>query len=214
MLFPAEQAEWTEHAGAGGAGHRSASLVVCLAIGLGLLSAYVSPAAARGGTAEPQPVAVLDFSTPMAESNRWAWASGALADLLQIELDHLGLVTVDRDSIHGVLVEQRLAADPLTAPDQLKLAALLNARHLITGKILPLDNGRVRVEASAFSVEAIETVVTAASEGAFPRDLPQTVRSLAQTLAGKLKAPGAAPADLPRSPAPPNPNRSSCFTAG
>src|ERR1035437_9024544 len=146
--------------------------------------------------AQPR-VAVLDFQVPTEGGHRGAWAGGGLADLLQIEFEHLGWVTLDRDFIHAVLGEQRLAVDAFTAPGQLKLAALLNARHLVTGRILPLNDGRVRVEAAAFSVEAIETVVTAASEGAFPKELPGTVRSLARTLASKLTAPGAAATDLP-----------------
>jgi tetratricopeptide (TPR) repeat protein len=157
--------------------------------------------AAVAGVAGPQPVAVLDFQVPAESGHQWDWASGGLADLLQIEFEHLGLVTLDRDFIHAVLAEQRLAADGRTAPDQLKLAALLNARHLVTGRILPLADGRVRVEASAFSVEAIETMVTAAREGAFPKELPETVRALARTLADKLKAPRATATDA-RPPAP------------
>jgi tetratricopeptide (TPR) repeat protein len=39
--------------------------------------------------------------------------------------------------------------------------------------------------------------VTAASEGAFPKELPETVRSLARALAGKLKAPGVTAAAFP-----------------
>src|ERR1039458_9534916 len=138
---------------------------VCLALMLGLTAALAQ--------SPPQTVAVMDFSIPTVESNRWTWAEGGMADLLQIELEHLGLVTLDRDFIHAVLAEQRLAAEGTTAPDQLRLAAILNARHLISGRILPLGNDRLRVEASAFSVEAIETVVTAAREGAFPKELPE-----------------------------------------
>jgi tetratricopeptide (TPR) repeat protein len=146
-------------------------------------------AAAGTGAAALQPIAVLDFRAPPSGGGQWDWASGGLADLLQIELEHLGLVTLDRDFIRAVLAEQRLAADSLTAPDQIKLGTLLNARYLVGGNILPLEGGRIRVEATAFSVEAIETVVTAAKEGAYPKELPETIRSLARALAGKLEAP-------------------------
>jgi tetratricopeptide (TPR) repeat protein len=161
--------------------------LVCLAA-LGLTTTFAQRS--------PQTVAVLDFSIPTAESNRWTWAEGGIADLLQIELEHLGLVTLDRDFIRAVLAEQRLSTEGLTTPNQLKLAALLNARYLVSGRIFPLGQGRIRVEATAFSVEAIETVATAGSEGAFPKELPETVRSLARTLAGKLKAPGVTAADF------------------
>src|ERR1017187_3463032 len=160
-MSPEEDAGLRRHGCLRPAGTRSAWGMVSLAIGLGILTTSCPPAAAKAGADGPQPIAVLDFSIPTAESNRWAWAEGGMADLLQIELEHLGLVTLDRDFIHAVLAEQRLSASGLTPRDQLKLALLLNARHLVTGRILPLDDGRLRVEATAFSVEAIETVVTA-----------------------------------------------------
>ena len=88
------------------------------------LSVLLTLAAARAEAGEGAAVAILDFTVQAAESNHWAWAEGGLADLLQIELERLGLVTLDRDFIQAVLAEQRLNAGPLTAPGQLKLAAL------------------------------------------------------------------------------------------
>lgn len=161
-------------------------------------SRQTRPAAALSDT-----VAVLDFATASAETNRWAWAEGGVADLLQIELQQHGLVMLDRDLIHAVLSEQRLAASGAATRDYLELSRLLNARRLIAGRVIPLDAGRFRVEASAFSVEAIETIVTAAAEGAFPNELSPVLRTVADQLTRKLQLaarhapeadrPGAAP---------------------
>ena len=76
-------------------------LRICLVLAVGLSTAWAK--------APAQPIAVVDFSIPGTESNRWAWARSGLADLLQIELEHLGLETLDRDFIHAVITEQRLA---------------------------------------------------------------------------------------------------------
>src|SRR5690349_1095270 len=46
-----------------------------------------------------QPVAVVDFSVSEKDQTQWSWASGGIADLLQIELERLGVVTLDRDFI-------------------------------------------------------------------------------------------------------------------
>ncbi len=137
--------------------------------------------------AASETVAVLDFTVPAAESTRWGWAEGGVADLLQIQLQQSGLELLDRDLIHAVLAEQRLAASGATAKDYLALSQLLNARYLVPGRVTPLEGGRFRVEASAFSVEAIETVVVATGEGAFPKELPSVLRGLARQLAAKIK---------------------------
>src|ERR1019366_5730928 len=162
MTFPEEDAGLSRHGCLRRAGIRSAWGMISLAVSLGILTVCCPQTPAKAAANGPQPIAVRDFSIPTAESNRWAWAEGGMADLLQIELEHLGLVTLDRDFIHAVLAEQRLSASGLTPRDQLKLAMLLNARHLVTGRILPLEDGRLRVEATAFSVEAIESVGTGA----------------------------------------------------
>ena len=133
-------------------------------------------------------VAVLDFSVPAAESNRCAWAEGGMADLLQIELQQQGLLLIDRDGIQAVLVEQRLATSGRMAENYLALAKLLNAQFLITGKVVPLAGDRFRVEASVFSVETVETAVTAAGEGDFPKDLSQLVQQVAKQISKKLPA--------------------------
>ena len=65
-----------------------------------------------GWAAETPPtVAVLDFSIPAAESNRWAWAEGGVSDLLQIELQQQGLLLLDCDGIHAVLVQSGTQID-------------------------------------------------------------------------------------------------------
>lgn len=53
-----------------------------------------------------------------------------MADLLQIELQQQGVLLLDRDLIHAILKEQRLAADGKVTKDDLSLAKLLNVRHL------------------------------------------------------------------------------------
>ena len=67
--------------------------------------------------AAPQPIAVLDFQIPTEGGHQWDWAGAGLADLLQIEFERLGLVTLDRDFIQAVLAEQRLAADSRHGPE-------------------------------------------------------------------------------------------------
>ena len=134
----------------------------------------------------PAAVAVLDFSVPAAEGNRWTWTESGMADLLQIELQQQGLLLLDRDAIHAVLNEQRLAVSGQTAKDYLTVAKLLNAQFLITGRVVPLDGGRFRVEAGAFSVEAVETEATATSEGDFPKELSRVLKDAAKQIATKL----------------------------
>jgi len=112
--------------------------------------------------------------------------------LFQIELQQLGLVTLDRDSIHAVLAEQRQAATGLTAKDYLKLGGLLNASHLIAGSVTPFAGGKIRMDARVFSVEAIETVATVSDEGVFPADLPLMLRRLARETARKIQSAGIA----------------------
>jgi len=56
-------------------------------------------AAIGAGAAGPQPIAVLDFQVAARGGSRWEWAGGGVADLLQIEFEHLRLVTLDRDFI-------------------------------------------------------------------------------------------------------------------
>jgi len=140
-----------------------------------------------GWAAETPPtVAVLDFSIPAAESNRWAWAEGGVSDLLQIELQQQGLLLLDRDGIHAVLAEQRLASNGRTAENCLTIAKLLNAQYLITGKVVPLAGDRFRVEAGAFSVEAVETELTATGEGDFPKELSRVAQEVAKQIAKKI----------------------------
>lgn len=134
----------------------------------------------------PAAVAVLDFSVPAAAGNRWTWAESGMADLLQIELQQQGLLLLDRDAIHAVLNEQRLAVSGQTVRDRLTLAELLNAQFLITGQVVPLAGGRFRVEAGAFSVEAVETEVTATGEGDFPKELSKVLQDVAKQIATKL----------------------------
>lgn len=131
-------------------------------------------------------VAVLNFSVLTAESNRWSWAEDGLADLLQIELQRQGVVLLDRDAIHAVLNEQRLTANGQITTDRLTIANLLNAQYLITGKVVPLDGGRFRIEAGAFSVESVETGLTASGEGDFPKELSRVVQDVAKQIAKKL----------------------------
>ncbi len=158
-------------------------LKLCIT-GLVLLGAVAGASAAEA----PAAVAVLDFSVPAAADNRWAWAESGVADLLQIELQQKRMLLLDRDAIHAVLQEQRLAASGRSAKDSLSLAQLLNAQYLISGKIAPLAAGRFRVEAVVFSVEASETKVTAMSEGDFPKELSRVLSDVAKQIAGKLPA--------------------------
>jgi tetratricopeptide (TPR) repeat protein len=131
-------------------------------------------------------VAVLDFSVPSAAGDRWTWAESGMADLLQIELQQQGLLLLDRDAIHAVLNEQRLAVGGQSVRDYLTIAKLLNAQFLITGRVVPLAGGRFRVEAGAFSVEAVETEVTVTSEGDFPKELSRVLQDVAKQIALKL----------------------------
>lgn len=159
-------------------------------------------------------VAVLDFSVPAAESNRWGWAEGGMADLLQIELQQHGLVLLDRDLIHAVLTEQRMAASGTTSQDYLALTKLLNARHLVAGKVVPLADGRFRVEASVFSVEAVETVVTGTSEGDFPKEMSRVLQRVAKQIAGKLQSSPAPATNTERTAAGPKPEALMMFYRG
>ncbi len=138
--------------------------------------------------AEQTRVAVLDFSVAetTGDPEHWTWAEGAVADILQLQLQQQGLVLLDRDLIHSVLNEQRLAWSGVTQPDQLTLARLLNAQYLVTGRVVPIDGDRVRVEAGVFSVEAIESVAAVTSEGVFPRDMASTLEAVAGQIASNL----------------------------
>ncbi len=154
---------------------------------LWIVSLFLLGTVMAGFATETSPaVAVLDFSVSATESNYWAWAEGGVADLVQIELQKQGLVLLDRDAIHAVLAEQRLADSGQTAENSLALAKLLNTQFLIAGKLVPLVGARFRIEATVFSVEAVETVVTAKGEGAFPKDLSQVVQQVAEQIAEKL----------------------------
>ena len=178
--------------------------------GLLLLGAVMA-----GRAAEPaNTVAVLDFSVPAAGSNQWAWAAGGLADLLQIQLQQQGLMLLDRNSIHAVLNEHRLAAEGRTAQDNLALGELLNARYLITGRVTPLDDGRFRIEAGAFSVEAVETVVTGTGDGDFPKGLTLVLQSVAKQIGGKLQSPGAPAQTAPPAATGPKPEALILFYRG
>jgi len=57
----------------------------------------------------PPNVAVLDFT--VRDAGHTGPGQLSVGDLFQIELQRLGMVTLDRDSIHTVLAEQRLAAE-------------------------------------------------------------------------------------------------------
>lgn len=191
------------------------ALVLLLACASGLASDRTStePRIGHPGDAAPQPVrtgpaasdsvAVLDFAILSAETNRWRWAQGGVADLLQIELEQLGWVMLDRDLIHAVLAEQRLASVGLTANDQLKVGSLLHARYLVTGKVLPREAERVRLEVTAFAVETVEAVATATGEGELPKELASVLSQVARQLAGRLQSSGPlAPPSMQAAPAP------------
>lgn len=153
-------------------------LVTLAAIGIALVS-----------HAGPARVAVLDFSVraDSGTSERWAWTRSGFADILQIQLQQQGLVLLDRDLIHSVLNEQRLTAGGVTASNQLTVARLLNAQYLISGRVIPLEGERFRVEAGAFSVEAIESVGAVTAEGLFPTDLSSALETVAANISAKLK---------------------------
>ena len=161
-----------------------------------LLFVMAATGKAAAGT---ETVAVLNFSIPATTSNRWEWAAGGIPDLLQLELQSSGLNLLDRDLIHAVISEERLAAGGRTSKDSFQLAKLLNAQFLISGKIVPLEGRRFRVEADAFSVEAVEAAVTVFADGDFPDDLAAVVKNVAEQLAKKLRA-----ADAPAVVAPGN----------
>ena len=77
--------------------------LLALVLTLALLAGQARAGAqAAAQPAPPQTVAVLDLAVPTAERNRWGWAEAGVADLLQIELQQRGLVTLDRDLIHAV----------------------------------------------------------------------------------------------------------------
>ena len=154
-----------------------------LILGLCLLSCACAVAADSPTTT----VAVVDFSVPADASNTWAWARSGMADLLQIELDQRGLVTLDRSFIQAVLSERRMAVGGLTSSDCKSIATLLGAKYLVTGKVTPLEGGKCRLEASAFSVETIETVATGVGEGVLPKELPVLLQKVADDLAAGLR---------------------------
>jgi len=69
-----------------------------------LLLAVRSPASPATASDSPPNVAVLDFTVPADGSHTGIHgAAVGLGDLFQIELQRLGMVTLDRDSIHTVL---------------------------------------------------------------------------------------------------------------
>ena len=153
-----------------------------LTLGLCLLSCACAVAADSPTTT----VAVVDFVVPANTSNSWAWARSGLADLLQIELDQRGLVTLDRSFIQAVLSERRMAVGGLTSSDCKSIATLLGAKYLVTGQVTPMEGGKCRIEASAFSVETIETVATGVGEGTLPKQLPVLLQKVADAVAGVL----------------------------
>jgi len=170
-----------------------------------LLLAVRSPASPATASDSPPNVAVLDFTVPADAGHDRSWAAVGLGDLFQIELQRLGMVTLDRDSIHTVLAEQRLAAGGLTAADYLKIGGLLNAPRLIAGNLTPCAGGRFRLDVQVFSVEAIETVVTVSAEGLFPKDLSSALRDVARQAARKMQstsAPGGGSASTNIAPKP------------
>ena len=138
--------------------------------------------------AEPDRVAVLDFEVPTAVegSGRWDWAKDGMADLIQIQLQQQGLDLLDRDLIHSVLREQRLALTGITVPGQLEVAKLLNADYLVTGRVISLGGERFRVEAGVFSVEEIESVAAVAGEGAFPGELSTALETVSEQIVSGL----------------------------
>ena len=131
-------------------------------------------------------VAILDFAVPAEASKKWAWAAGGVADLLQVELDQRGVSTLDRSFIQAVLSERHMAVGGLTSSDCKSIATLLGARYLVTGKVTPLEGGKCRIEASAFSVETIETMATGVGEGVLPKELPVLLQKVAADLAAGL----------------------------
>ena len=159
-------------------------------------------------------VAVLDFSIPTASSNRWDWAAGGIPDLLQLELQPSGFNLLDRDLIHAVISEQRLAAAGRISKDPFQLAKLLNAQFLISGQIVSLAGKRFRVEANAFSVEAVETAVTVFADGDFPDDLSIVIKSVAQQLIKKLRAADAPAVSPPGNHSVPKPESLILFYRG
>lgn len=173
--------------------HAAPAPQICLAV----LSLLCATALAMGlERANRAHIAVADFevaalafpvTTATDEGNRWNWAKTGLADLLQIQLQQQGLELLDRDLIHSVLKEQRLAQGVFTGHDQFTVAKLLNAQYLVTGRVIPLVGERFRVEAHVFSVEAIESVAAAKGEGEFPTDISSALESVAGQLASILK---------------------------
>ncbi|MEI6148738.1 MAG: CsgG/HfaB family protein, partial [bacterium] len=147
---------------------------------LGLVLSCLGNALASDSSAAT--VAIVDFAIPPESSNTWGWARGGIADLLQIELDHRGLVTLDRSFIQAVLSERRMTVGGLTSSDCRSIATLLGAKYLVTGKVIPLEGGKCRIEASAFSVETIETVGTGSGEGVLPKDLTALLQQVADSL--------------------------------
>lgn len=158
-------------------------------------------------------VAVIDFTTAPGANHEWSWAAVGLGDLFQVELQQLGATTLDRDSIHAVLAEQRLAATGLTAKDYVHIGGLLNATYLMAGHLTPLAEGRFRIDVTIFSVEAIETIATVSAEGLFPGELPDTLKSVARQAFRHLPSTTGMTAESPVNP-PPKPESLIMFYRG
>jgi tetratricopeptide (TPR) repeat protein len=131
-------------------------------------------------------VALLDFAIVGQDTNAWGWAKGGIADLLQVELDQRGLVTLDRGFIQAVLSERKMAVGGMADTDCKSVATILGAKFLVTGKVIPLEGGKCRIEASAFSVETIETVATGVGEGTLPKELPVVLQKVADGITAGL----------------------------
>ena len=143
-------------------------------------------------------VAVLDFAVEGQNTNAWGWAKGGMADLLQVELDQRGLVLLDRSFIQIVLSEHERAVGGLVSSDCKSIATLLGVRCLVRGKVTPLEGGKCRIEASAFSVETVATMAMGAGEGVLSKELPVLLQQIAdQLVAGIRKGQKAAVATHP-----------------
>jgi tetratricopeptide (TPR) repeat protein len=101
--------------------------------------------------------------------------------------------------LRAVNQEQQQAALGLTAADTIKTAGLLGATFAVTGRAVPLDGDRIRLEARLIVVETVETRASATAEGSARKELDALLQRLAEQLTsgGVL---GAAETTAPPSP--------------
>lgn len=131
---------------------------------LATLAAY--PAVAR--------VAVVDFGIPD-DAPGLAWAERGVPDLLTVELARRGWTVLDRESIHLVMAELGLAEQP-------RAGHLLGASHVLSGRLVLLEEGLIRIDTFLTEVERLETVASVSHAGAYPDDMADLIQAVSESL--------------------------------